>query len=259
MYAAFSNVLARYGLDPREFSLVAFGGAGPVEACFLAEEFHIPRVIVPPSPGTLCALGAMSADVKSDYIKTLHRRLSATSGKLLAAECAELGERARRWLADEAPAVGTSALRYSADLRYVGQAFQVEVPIDPAWLGDAATDRLREAFHGLHERLYAHADRAADVELIDLRATITGETPKPEPRAAGRGAGAATPAARRPIHYRQRRYDAAVYHRRDLRAGQHLDGPAIVEQEDTTTLVPAGFRAEVDGLGNLLIQDTREA
>ncbi len=258
MYAAFSNVLARHGLDPRDFSLVAFGGAGPVEACFLAREFHISRVIVPPSPGTLCALGAMSADVKSDYIKTLHRRLSATSGKLLAAECAELAARARRWLEEEAPAVGASALRYSADLRYVGQAFQIEVPIDPAWLGEPTTDRLREAFHALHERLYAHADRAADVELIDLRATITGETPKPEPRAVSRGEGAATPAGRRAVHYRKRRYDAAVYHRRGIMAGQHLDGPAIVEQEDTTTLVPDGFRAEVDGLGNLVIREAGE-
>jgi len=98
MYAAFSNVLARHGLDPRDFALVAFGGAGPIEACFLAEEFHIPRVIVPPSPGTLCAQGAMTADVKSDYVKTIHRKLSATSGKLLAAECAELTARAKRWL-----------------------------------------------------------------------------------------------------------------------------------------------------------------
>ncbi len=179
MYVAFSNVLARHGLDPRDFALVAFGGAGPVEACFLAEEFHIPRVIVPPSPGTLCAQGAMTADVKSDYVKTLHRRLSATSGRLLADECAELAARARRWLAEEAPPVSASALAFSADLRYVGQAFQVEVPIAAAWLEDGTTDHLRSAFHDRHERLYAHADRAADVELIDLRATITGTTPKP--------------------------------------------------------------------------------
>jgi len=254
MYAAFSNVVARHGLDPRDFCLVAFGGAGPVEACFLAEEFHIPRVVVPPSPGTLCAQGAMTADIKSDYIRTLHRRLSATTGKLLAAECAELSARARRWLAEEAPAVSASALSYSADLRYVGQAFQIEVPIEPAWLEDATTDRLRAAFHDLHDRLYAHADRAADVEVIDLRATITGRTPKPELRPVPAGHGPAPPAGRRPIHYRRQQHDAAIYHRRDLRAGQHLDGPAIVEQEDTTTLVPAGFRATVDGFGNLVIE-----
>jgi N-methylhydantoinase A len=253
MYVAFSNVLARHGLDPRDFALVAFGGAGPVEACFLAEEFHIPRVVVPPSPGTLCAQGAMTADVKSDYVKTLHRRLSAMSGMQLAAEYADLSARARRWLAEEAPAVTSSTLVHSADCRYVGQAFQVEVPIDPAWPEDATTDRLRAAFHDRHERLYAHADRTADVELIDLRATITGATPKPALRPVPAGHGPATPAGRRPIHYRKQRYDAQVYDRRTLGAGQHVDGPAIVEQEDTTTLVPAGFRALVDSFGNLVI------
>ncbi len=254
MYVAFSNVLARHGLDPRDFALVAFGGAGPIEACFLAEEFHIPRVVVPPSPGTLCAQGAMTADVKSDYVRTLHRRLSATSGKLLAGECAELLARARRWLAEEAPAVSSSGVAYSADLRYVGQAFQVEVPIDAAWLEDATTDRLRAAFHDRHEHLYAHADRGADVELIDLRATIAGTTPKPPIRPVSRGRGAATPVGRRAIHYRRQRHAAAVYHRRDLLAGQHVDGPAVIEQADTTTLVPAGFRAAVDPLGNLVIE-----
>jgi N-methylhydantoinase A len=254
MYAAFSNVLARHGLDPRDFALVAFGGAGPVEACFLAEEFHIPRVIVPPSPGTLCAQGAMMADVKSDYVRTLHRKLSATPGKMLAAECAELSARAQRWLREEAPAVSASAIAHSADLRYVGQAFQIEVPIDPAWLEEPGTDRLRAAFHDRHERLYAHADRAADVELIDLRATITGATPKPGLKAVPAGHGPATPVGRRPIHYRKQRYEAAVYHRHDLLAGQHVDGPAVVEQDDTTTLVPAGFRAAVDAFGNLVIE-----
>jgi N-methylhydantoinase A len=254
MYVAFSNVLARHGLDPRDFALVAFGGAGPVEACFLAEEFHIPRVIVPPSPGTLCAQGAMTADLKSDYVKTIHRKLSTVPGKLLAAECADLSTRARRWLAEEAPAASASVMVHSADLRYVGQAFQIEVPIDPAWLEDGGTERLRAAFHDHHDRLYAHADRSADVELIDLRATITADTPKPELKAVASGQGPAKAAGRRPIHYRKQRYDAAVYLRRDLLAGQHLDGPAVVEQDDTTTLVPAGFRASVDAFGNLLIE-----
>src|SRR5262249_54446356 len=258
MYAAFSNVLARHGLDPRDFALVAFGGAGPIEACFLAQEFHIPRVIVPPSPATLCAQGAMMADLKSDYVKTIHRKLSTISGKFLAAECAELTARARRWLTEEAPAVATSAIAYSADLRYVGQAFQIEVPIEPTWLDESGTERLRTAFHEPHERLYAHADRSAarsaEGELIDLGAPIRGAPGNPELRGVPAGQDPAKPVGRRAIHYRKQRYQAAVYHRRDLLAGQHLDGPAIVEQEDTTTLVPAGFRASVDAFGNLVIE-----
>ena len=253
MYAAFSNVLARQGVDPRDFSLVAFGGAGPIQGCFLAEEFHIPRTIVPPAPGTLCALGAMSADVKSDYINTIHRRLSATTIGQIAADCADLGARARRWLEEDAPAVPSSAIAYSAELRYVGQAFEIQVPIEESWLQGGNLDGLREAFHELHERLYAHADRAADIELVDLRATISGATPKPELRRPARGSGPATTRGRRAIHYRKQRHDAAIYRRGDLLAGQLLDGPAIVEQDDTTTLIPAGFRAEVDGFGNLVV------
>src|SRR5262249_59415465 len=133
-----------------------------------------------------------------DYVKPIPRKLSTISGKLLAAECAELTARARRWLTEEAPAVDTSAIAYSADLRYVGQAFQIEVPIEEAWLDEAGTERLRAAFHDRHERLYAHADRSADVELIDLRATITGATPKPGLKAVPLGPGAAQPAPRRP-------------------------------------------------------------
>jgi len=128
------------------------------------------------------------------------------------------------------------------------------VPIDPAWLEEPGTDRLRAAFHDRHERLYAHADRAADVELIDLRATITGATPKPALKPVPGGDGPATPMGTRPIHYRKQRYEAAVYRRQDLLAGQHVDGPAVIEQDDTTTLVPARFRARVDPFGNLVIE-----
>ena len=139
----------------------------------------------------------------------------------------------------------------------MGQAFQIAVPLDPAWLEDPTTDRLRASFHDLHEHLYAHADRGADVELIDLRATITGTMPKPELRPLPAGLGAAAAGSRRPLHYRGQRYEADVFQRRDLRAGQRFDGPAIVEQEDTTTLVPAGFRASVDPYGNLVIEAAR--
>jgi N-methylhydantoinase A len=254
MYAAFSNVLARHGVDPRDMSLVAFGGAGPLQACFLAAEFHIPRIVVPPSPGTLCALGAMVADVRRDDVRTLHRPLAALTPGELRAVCAELEGRARRWLHEDAPPVGSSVLGLSADIRYVGQAFEIEVPVEPAWLDDGSLDRLRQAFHTLHERLYAHADPEADVELIDLRATLTGTTPKPALRELDRATTPADPAGRRAIHYRRERHEAAVYRRTDLRAGHALEGPAIVEQDDTTTLLPAGFRAEVDRLGNLVIR-----
>ena len=253
MYAAVSGVLARYGVDPRDLSLVAFGGAGPIQACFLAREFHLARVIVPPSPGTLSALGALTADVRRDDVRTIHRRLGATSAADLAAAARDMAAQARRWLAEDAPPVPSSALAFTADLRYVGQAFQIEVPLDPAWLAEPGLGRLRDAFHDRHHRLYAHADRSADVELIDLRATVIGVTPKPSLRRPGRGSGTATPIGSRPTHYGGARHEAGVYRRRDLLAGHEVRGPALVEQDDTTTLVPAGFVANVDDWGNLVI------
>ena len=124
----------------------------------------------------------MSADVKSDYVRTVHRRLSRDDRRRLAADCGELEARARRWLAEDAPAVRESALAFTADMRYVGRRSRSRCRSTRPGSGTASLDRLRAAFHDQHERLYAHADRAADVELIDLRATVTGPTPKPELR-----------------------------------------------------------------------------
>jgi N-methylhydantoinase A len=129
------------------------------------------------------------------------------------------------------------------------------VPIAPAGLRAPGLDDLVGAFHELHERLYAHADRASDVELIDLRATVTGTTPKPVLHRPAPGDGPAAPYARRRIHYGAQAYEAAIYHRRELLAGQYADGPAVVEQDDTTTLIPASFRGVVDRLGNIVIQE----
>jgi N-methylhydantoinase A len=254
MYAALSDVLARHAVDPRDMSLVAFGGAGPLVGCLLAGEFHVPRVLVPPAPGTLCALGALVADVRRDDVLTVHRRLDRLPAGDLRAACRELEARARRWLAGDAPPGAAVALAFAAELRYLGQAFQVEVPLDPAALPDGDLAPLAEAFHARHRALYAHADPAAPVELIDLRLTATAATPKPPLAAPAPAGGPARPAGRRPVRYDRTAREAAVYRREDLGPGQRLDGPAVVEQDDTTTLVPGGWRAEVDPLGLLVIR-----
>jgi N-methylhydantoinase A len=171
----------------------------------------------------------------------------------LAAECDRLDAQARRWLTEVDPPIQAHHVAFAADLRYVGQAFQVEVPLERGWLRGATLDPLREAFHAAHERLYAHADRAAEVEMIDLRATITGDTPKPPLARPPRGSGAPTPVGQRSIHYERARHEARVYRRRDLRTGDRLAGPAIVEQDDTTTVIPADFTGTVDDAGNLVI------
>ena len=231
MYAAFSNVLARHGLDPRDFALVAFGGAGPIEACFLAEEFHIPRVIVPPSPGTLCAQGAMMADVKSDYVKTIHRKLSATPGKLLAAECAELSARATR--GRRRPRVSASSIA-QARPSSSGQASRSRCRSTLSGSIRLAPDRLRP----LPRRHSAvrDADPRRRCRAVDLRATITVATPNPTqggPTEAVRHAGGRRRSNRNTLRRR-------VYHRRDLMAGQRPR--AAVSSKKTRRPGAAGFR-----------------
>jgi N-methylhydantoinase A len=255
MYVEFSNVVAQNGLDPRDFSMVPFGGAGAIQACLLAREFHIPRTVVPPSPGTLCALGSMTADVKNDYIRIVHRPLVRTPLADVAAICQELAASAAAWLKSDAPPVQSSAVHFSASLRYNGQAFEIEVPIEDAWLTvPDGLDRLADAFHALHESLYAHSDPQAQVDIIDIRATVVGLMPKPSLRPHPSGSGAPTPRSQRTIRYDRSAHQADIYWRDDVLAGQSFAGPAVVEQSDTTVLIPGGFHATMDALGVLVIE-----
>jgi len=258
MYAEFSQVMARHGLDPRDFTLVAFGGAGAIQACFLAAEFHIPRVLVPLAPGTLCALGALSADVKNDYVKTVSLNLAQTGVDELRAHYADLHARAEQWLATEGPTVQDQQILYSADMRYEHQSYEIELAIDPAWLEAPTVQPIVDAFHSLHGKLYAHADPTGHIELISMHTKVVGSTPKPSAVPLAAGSGAATPNDTREIHYRGNRYQASVYQRSALLAGQSLVGPAVVEQDDATVLIPDGFTGHVDTYGNLVITATSE-
>jgi N-methylhydantoinase A len=129
MFVEFSALLTRKGLDPREFTLVAFGGAGPLVACSLAQECHIGQVLVPPEPGTLCALGALMADVRNDYIKTVHARLSDTRPHALERDYRSLRRQAEEWLGGEPLRLAEWRIEYTADMRYVGQAYEIQVAI----------------------------------------------------------------------------------------------------------------------------------
>ena len=253
MYAEFSQAMARHGLDPRDFTLVAFGGAGPVVACFLAAEFHIPRVLVPLSPGTLCALGALSADVRNDYVKTLHLRLGQARIEVLRGAYAELRERAEAWLLTEGPNVLDRRFLYSADMRYQHQAFEIELPIEPRWLTAGDFGPILEAFHGL-PRPAVRARRRQGAGGAHQRAREGGgHDAQAQGRARGRRAGRR--AGQRPPRDPVPRAAApgAIHDRTRLLAGHTLPGPAIVEQDDTTVLVPRGFVGTVDAFGNITI------
>ena len=166
MYAGVNRLISRFGIDPRAFTLMPFGGAGPMLGCYVARALNMPSVMVPMTPGVLSALGGLIADTKNDFVKTTYYDLDDAAASQLKYDLAELETQARAWMADQAGAHGTPKLLASADMRYQGQSFEIDtaLPIDALIRGDAHA--LREAFHQAHARLYGHSDPDSPVESL---------------------------------------------------------------------------------------------
>lgn len=255
MAAEASNVLARRGVDAPRFRMVAFGGAGPLVAALLADEIGIDAILVPPFPGGLSALGAARADLEGDLVEPVYERLGALDKAALARVAASLQARAAAWIAEQTAAVPfiDTRIELAADMRYDGQGYDVTVPLDAAWLSSGDFARLRAAFHAAHRATYGHANDSAEIWLKELRAHIVGTTPKPRIvplRAAATAGGEAT----RAVRLFGREVGAQVYERAALGAGQSLAGPAIVNQMDTTTWIPEGWRTSVVPSGALVLE-----
>lgn len=252
MAVELQKTLAGRGLDPAEFTLVPFGGAGPTHAAVLAEEVGIREVVVPPTAATFCALGAVGADLRRDFARSLRRDLDDTSVAALSDILAALESQARGWLSEQGPATGTAQLTLAVDMSYTGQAYELRValasPLTPAG--------LTEAFHLEHERLYGFRDATAAIRIGTARLAISAAGPDLTPAALPDTANAAPPgpAYHRTVLLSGRRVTAEVHKRDALHAGHTLTGPAVVEQDDTTVLVPPGWSATVDPLGNLRLR-----
>jgi N-methylhydantoinase A len=247
-------VLARHGADPREFVLLPFGGAGPMMACFLARELGIARVLVPAAPGVLSALGGLVSDVKNDFIRTVYVDLTAETLAALHPEVAALEREALDWYREELNRGEAPALRYSADMRYAGQSFEIEVPLPAEALANGDPDAIARAFHAEHERLYDYSDPSAPVQLINLRLVLLAPSPRPAVRE--RPASAAEPGPERTlaVTLEGRARQVPLYLREALGPGARLNGPAIIAQDDATTCVLDGFSIAADRYGNLLLE-----
>ncbi|HUN46818.1 MAG TPA: hydantoinase/oxoprolinase family protein, partial [Stellaceae bacterium] len=257
MYAALVPLLARKGISYEEFTLLAFGGGGPCHAFMLARDVGIKRVLVPLHPGILCAAGSLAADVRKDLVQTVHRALGAEHGGTVMAQIArglrELSAEGEAWLQAQNLTFVERRLEWTADIRYVGQSFELTVPIGGAEVEDVSGDTLRRCFHRVYEQIYGYQDEKADLEVLDVRVTAIGVNPKPQIERLARQKGAAPPGARRrEIYLDGKRWQAQVYERSELPVGFGFDGPAIVEQYDTTVFVTPGFRVTVDAFGNLV-------
>ena len=247
------------GRDPRDLTLVAFGGSGPVHGCRLAQALGIPRVVLPASAGVTAAIGLLAAEVKFDVARTYVRRLDAVDGRFLDAMYAEMSAQATA-VVQESAVAGEVMLTRSADARYVGQGYEVTVAIPPGRLDGAALARVRSTFHEVYAARYGYANPAEPVEIVTWKLSAVGGSPRVALAKAGGGsADVRRKAIRRAYFPEARGYaDTPVYDRYELVAGTILTGPAIVEERESTTILPPGVTATVDEYANL-IAETRRA
>jgi N-methylhydantoinase A/oxoprolinase/acetone carboxylase beta subunit len=247
------------GRDPRDLTLIAFGGSGPVHGCRLAQALGIPRIVLPASAGVTAAIGLLAAEVKFDVARTYVRRLDAVAGASLDAMYDEMGAQAIA-IVKESAVAGEVIVTRSADARYVGQGYEVTVPIPPGRLDADALGRVRASFHEIYAARYGYANPAEPVEVVTWKLSAVGGSPRIAlAKASASSADARRKGTRRAYFPEARGYtDTPVYDRYELAAGTSLTGPAIVEERESTTVLPPGVTATVDEYANL-IAETRAA
>ncbi len=251
MSLAVREVSVQKGYDPREFAMVASGGAGPLHAVAIARELHIPIVIIPRFPAHFSALGMLMADERHDLVRTYLAPLDDADFELLVRICDEMNAEAQGVLKQKA----NVQTQFLVDLRYVGQEFSLSVPVTVEQLQKADVAGIRKAFDDLHERRYAHHAADEPVEMINIRLTAIGKRPGFEfPRVAPDG-GAAGAVDRRQVYMGRTDcpVDCAVYHREKLAPGTIVNGPALIQEYASTTVMFEGDRCEVADTGELVI------
>jgi N-methylhydantoinase A len=258
MARAIRVISVQRGHDPRDYALVAFGGAGPLHAARLAAELDIRRVLVPRNPGILCAMGLLLADLRADFATTRLMALSSAVIEEVEVIVAELRQRCEAWFTEEGIERDARRVAFTVDMRYAGQNYELSVPLPTGKITPATIDGLADGFAAAHGRLYGFVAEGEPMQLVTLRAEATGIVRKadirpsadagPDPRAAEFG--------HRDVWLKEAGafVSCPLYDRDRLAAGNRIAGPAIVEQMDATTLIPPGATASVDPYANIMLE-----
>lgn len=257
MVRAIRVISVQRGYDPRDYTLIAFGGAGPLHAARLARELEIGRVLVPRNPGVLCAMGLLLTDLRADFSVTRLRTLEQAALPDMVAAFRSLAVRAQTWFENEGIAAENRRTNRTVDMRYAGQNYELSVQLPDGPIGPNSIGALAEGFAAMHRRLYGFAADDEPVQMVTFRVEAIGIVPKATLTRSIRPGFAAVP-DRRPAWLQEAGgfVPCAVYDRDRLAAGDSFDGPAIVEQMDATTFVPAGMSARVDPWLNLILEAT---
>ncbi len=246
---------AERGYDPRDFSLIAFGGAGPVHAAALAKEVGFASVLVPESPGVFSAFGLLVADLRHDFVRSYMVGLDQVSTKMLTSFYADLQALGEQALKDDGLDEQRWTFQRTADLRYVGQAYEVNVAFPDGSIDADTVAEVKSRFHGEHQRLFAHSAEDDPVEFVSLRMVATGSVDAPTFRKQQALSTPVSQADTRDVYFEEANGFTAcpIYQRQNLYPGAEFQGPAIIEQLDTTTVVHPGQTVSVDDWGSLII------
>lgn len=250
MFVEVEKLAARTGVDLRDFVLMPFGGGGPMLGAFLAQEIGMPRMIAPHRPGVVSALGGLVADLRGDFVRTIFAEVTGTTLPTIAEALATLTADGIAWLGQQGH-TGASERKVSADMRYAGQSYEIEVALDPDWVTEGGQVQMIRAFHEAHARIYDFHDPEGVVELVNLRLSAVGAGPRLSTMETEEAEALAQPLREVPIFTGGATRPVGLYPRADLTAGSGLAGPAVVAQEDTTLTIPSGVSARVDRHMNL--------
>lgn len=255
MFGALRLVSVEQGFDPRDFALVAFGGAGPLHANALGNLMNSWPVIIPPGPGVLCAYGDATTRVRDEASRTFVRRFSETDDAQVLGILTELAASAAATLDAEGVPRTDQSTAYQVDLRYAGQGMRLTVEMTPADFESGGLAELGRRFDEMHEQLFTFA-LETERELYTLRALVQGRESAAEAETLASGNGDASGAvyARSKVYFEGREHDADILDRAQLKAKDKITGPAIVTEMDSTTLILPGHAGEIDSVGNLLIR-----
>ncbi|HVB89801.1 MAG TPA: hydantoinase/oxoprolinase family protein [Beijerinckiaceae bacterium] len=255
MSLAVRGISVERGYDPRDFAMVAMGGAGPLHAVEIARELHIPTVIIPNLPAHFSALGMLMTDVRHDYVRTYYRALLACDYAELIALYGELVENGRDVLARSGIEEAARSFQWFMDLRYVGQEFSLQVPVEESEVRRGDSESIRNRFNEIHDRRFGHAAHEENLELVNLRLTARGARPKINfPKIRAGLADSKTGSRQIILNDPRRPVECAVYRRDLLAPGVRMNGPCVIEEYGSTTVLFAGDSFVVTDTGEILVE-----
>ena len=254
MSLAVRGVSVERGYDPRDFAMVGFGGAGPLHSAQIARELHVPTLIVPRVPGHFSALGMLMSDLRHDYVRTYYKSLADSDFNEIRRIFAGMVDEARALLLNEGTAAGAMAFHYFLDIRYVGQEFPIQTPVEEAAIAAGDMARIRAAFDDIHDRRFGHHAPGEAVELVNIRLTATGKRERsrfPELPPATTDA----LIARRSVIFDDslEGVDCPIYDRERLGPGARVSGPAVVQEYASTTVLFPGDEMQVSPSGEMIV------